>query len=254
MASLSPLFDAITVMIVLALVGSLAAAGGFSRHRIGLITDLVHPLMLALVLIGLVQMLSALNDPAAIGPALAVALAPVPWGLLIVAVLTPLSRHPEGAGDSVKFKALGSVLLTGVLCWCILMGSGPGVFLNIPAVAVVAGGVFIFLLLDRISGTAARTPWALRLLGIGAGGFAAGLIAGLPYIDKPAGLGPALALSLLSLLYSLVLLCFARVWLPAQVLDDAGKMPTGFTVLVLPVLFGISLALALLAFALTGMG
>jgi hypothetical protein len=31
-------------------------------------------------------------------------------------------------------------------------------------------------------------------------------------------------------------------------------MPTGFTVLVLPVLFGISLALALLAFALTGMG
>jgi len=253
LASLSPLFDAITVMVVLTLVASLAAAGGFSRHRIGLITDLVHPLMLVLVLIGLVQMLSALNDPAAIGPALAVALAPVPWGLLIVAVLTPLSRHPDGSGDSVKFKALGSVLLTGVLCWCILMGSGPGVFLNGPAAAVVAGGVFIFLLLDRINGTATRTPWALRLLGIGAGGFAAGLIAGLPYIDKPAGLGPALALSLLSLLYSLVLLCFARVWLPAQVLDDAGNMPTGFTVLTLPVLFGISLALALLAVTLTGM-
>lgn len=254
MASLSPLFDAITLMIVLALVGSLAAAGGFSRHRFGLMTDLVHPLMLVLVLIGLVQMLSGLNDPAAIGPALAVALAPVPWGLLIVAVLTPLSRHPDGTSDSVKFKALGSVLLTGALCWCILMGSGPGVFLNIHAAAVVAGGVFMFLLLDRISGTAARTPWALRLLGIGAGGFATGLIAGLPHIHQPADLGPALALSLLSLLFSLVLLCFARVWLPAQVLDDAGKMPTGFTVLVLPVLFGISLALALLAVALTGMG
>ena len=139
MASLSPLFDSITVMVVLTLVASLAAAGGFSRHRIGLITDLVHPLMLVLVLIGLVQMLSALNDPAAIGPALAVALAPVPWGLLIVAVLTPLSLHPDGSGDSVSFKALGSVLLTGVLCWCILMGSGPGVFLNVPAAALVAG-------------------------------------------------------------------------------------------------------------------
>ena len=69
MVSLSPFFDNITVMIVLALVASLVAAGGFSRHRIGLITDLIHPLMLALVLIGLVQMLSALNDPAAIGPA-----------------------------------------------------------------------------------------------------------------------------------------------------------------------------------------
>ena len=60
--------------------------------------------------------------------------------------------------------------------------------------------------------------------------------------------------SLLSLLYSLLLLCFARVWLPAQVLDDAGNMPTGFTVLTLPVLFGISLAMALLAVALTGIG
>ena len=47
MVSLSPLFDNITVMIVLALVASLAAAGGFSRHRIGLIIDLVHPLMLS---------------------------------------------------------------------------------------------------------------------------------------------------------------------------------------------------------------
>ena len=67
------------------------------------------------------------------------------------------------------------------------------------------------------------------------------------------GLGPAMAVSLLSLLYSLLLLCMARLWLPERMFDSSGHMPTSFTALVLPALFGISILFAFLAAAFTTM-
>ena len=247
-----PLFNPITVCVVFAATGALWVAGGLSRQSMQLIVNLTHPLMLSFALIGLVQMLTALNDPAALGPALAVALAPIIWGLLIGGVLGPFSANYGGANSSLALQLAGSVLLFLVLAWCIMMGSAPRTFFNLEAGILVFGGVLMFSAIDALRGITPEGAWSPRLLGIGAVGFTSGLIAGLPYLTEPRGLGPALALSLLSLLYSLVLLCFARIWSPTRLLDTSGNMATGFQTLVLPTLFGISLAMALVAATLSG--
>ena len=247
------LFELTSVIIVASLILSLAAAGGFNRHRFNLITDLIHPLMMILVLTGLVQMLIDFSGSEQIGPALSVALAPTAWGLVVVAVLTPFARESNIHDSPTSFRLLGSVLLTVVLAWRFFLTSSPESFINLGAASLVISGIVMFVLIDRISGATQPANWATRLLGIGAVGFACGVIAALPYLTHPKALGPAIAVSLLSLLYSLILLCVARIWLPERVLDNSGHMPTSFTALVLPALFGVSISLALLAAALPNM-
>ena len=247
------LFDLTPIVIVASLTLSLAAAGGFSRYRINLITDLIHPLMIILLLMGLVQMLTDVADPTQIGPMLSVTLAPTLWGLVVVAVLTPFAGIPDNPVNPLKFKLLGTVLLTVILASCVFMGPGVGSIVNLEAASLVIGGVVMFALIDRVSGAVRGTGWATRLLGIGAAGFTCGVLAALPHLMQPQGLGPAMAVSLLSLLYSLLLLCLARLWLPERTLDSSGHMPTSFTALVLPALFGISILFAFLAAAFTTM-
>ena len=247
------LFNLTSIVIVASLTLSLAAAGGFNRYRINLITDLIHPLMIILVLMGLVHMLSDVADPTQIGPILSVTLAPTLWGLVVVAVLTPFARTPDTLVNPLKFKLLGTVLLTVILASCVFMGPGVESIINLEAASLVIGGVIMFALIDRVSGAVRGTGWATRLLGIGAAGFTFGVLAALPYLMQPQGLGPAMAVSLLSLLYSLLLLCMARLWLPERMLDSSGHMPTSFTALVLPALFGISILFAFLAAAFTTM-
>lgn len=247
------LFNLTPIVIVASLTLCLAAAGGFSRYRINLITDLIHPLMMVVVLMGLVHMLTDVADPAQIGPILSVTLSPTLWGLVVVAVLTPFARTPENLVNPLRFKLLGSVLLTLILASCVFMGPGVGSFINLEAASLVIGGVILFVLIDQVSGAGRSTSWAMRLLGIGAAGFTCGVLAALPHLTQPQGLGPATAVSLLSLLYSLLLLCAARLWLPERMLVSSGHLPTGFTALVLPVLFGISILFAFLAVAFTTM-
>ena len=116
------LFNLTPIVIIASLTFSLAAAGGFSRYRINLITELIHPLMIILVLMGLVQMLTDVADPTQIGPILSVTLAPTLWGLVVVAVLTPFALTPNTLINPLKFKLLGTVLLTGILASCVFMG------------------------------------------------------------------------------------------------------------------------------------
>ncbi len=247
------LFNLTPIVIVASLTLSLAAAGGFSRYRINLITDLIHPLMIILVLMGLVQMLTDVADPTQIGPILSVTLTPTLWGLVVVAVLTPFARTPDNLVIPLKFKLLGTVLLTVILASCVFMGPGVESIINLEAASLVIGGVIMFALIDRVSGAVRGTGWATRLLGIGAAGFTCGVLAALPHLTQPQGLGPAMAVSLLSLLYSLLLLCVARLWLPERMPDTSGHVPTSFTALVLPALFGISILFAFLAAAFTNM-
>ena len=66
-------------------------------------------------------------------------------------------------------------------------------------------------------------------------------------LDERRAIGPAAALALLGLFYSLILVVIGRIWLPEKMLDSSGFNGTGLLTLVLPVLFGVIALSGLLA-------
>ena len=72
------------------------------------------------------------------------------------------------------------------------------------------------------------------------------MVGALPNLDTPTSLGPALAFSLLSLLYALIALVLGLIWLPKAMPAANGILPTGLG-LAGPLVTLVSLMLAGLA-------
>lgn len=194
-------------------------------------------------LIGLVQMLQNLEDPSAIGPAMAVALLTQFYGLVLAEfVFSPAASEcthrafPESEVDTrpqgLSFgKLLGFVLLVSSVFFGILLGSPLESFVNAPSVVIVMGvllgGVFsshswadirqgfgAYFGPEQLSESEARKGYSLfsRLseLALGAGliGTLIGLVQMLQQMDDPTKIGPALAVALLTLFYGVILSVF----------------------------------------------
>lgn len=194
-------------------------------------------------LIGLVQMLQQLDDPRAIGPAMAVALLTQFYGLVLAEfIFSPAASEcthrafPESEVDTrpqgLSFgKLLGFVLLVSSVFLGIVLGSPLDSFFNAPSVVLVLGvllgGVFsshswadirqgfcAYFGPEELSESEARKGYSLfsRLseLALGAGliGTLIGLVQMLQALEDPTKIGPALAVALLTLFYGVILSVF----------------------------------------------
>ena len=191
-------------------------------------------------LIGLVQMLSNLEDPTAIGPAMAVALLTQFYGLLLAEFVFapaasecehrafPASEVTSGLQGLSLGKLLGFALFMSALFFGILMGTNLGTFFNLPSILIVLGlivgglfsshsaadirqGLSAYFGPEQLAESEARKGHILfsRLseLAIGAGlvGLLVGLVQMLQKMDDPSMIGPAMAVALLTLFYGVIL-------------------------------------------------
>ena len=119
-----------------------------------------------------------------------------------------------------------------------------------PQVAVVMTGVALLIfLIGRLVDAGYAADWAKKVVGLGWLGFSMGIVAALPQLSTPTALGPALAFSFLSLLYSTVAVTVGLIWIPQAMTTEKGSLSLGLSammpiaVAVLAVLVGLTLLL-----------
>ena len=151
---------------------------------------------------------------------------------------------------SMTGKVLGTMGFLAMMVWAMksVSPSGTMVFWE-PRVAVSLITVAALALgTSRVLNLPYSTGWAEKLIGLAWLGFTAGIVSALPNIDAPASLGPAIAFSILSLLYAMIALILGLIWMPWTMPAANGSLPTGLS-LAAPFVILVALTLAGLAFS-----
>ena len=155
-------------------------------------------------LIGLVTMLGNMSDPAALGLALSVASLPILYALIASSVLTLSSL--KLTLKSYEFRSSYSItavmLWIVVNLWAIFLGSSILAFSNIPSLIFVTLSIVIITIVSR-----ANVAESLKLCGeylpyAGLIGFFMGISSMIINLGDPRSIGPSLAFSFLTLLYT----------------------------------------------------
>lgn len=220
------LLDIKVALFVTSMVIVSALAASFSRGWVTILHDILQPVCVVAMLVGMTQMLLQLADSSQLGPAYAIAmLAPV-YGLLLAGVTAPGKEPSTELPVGGWLATVGLIVFWAVVVTAILAREGSEVFLMLPALCLVGGGVVLFAGTDWLRGQQEPGRWRDRLLGLGAVGLVGGILAALASINDPKAVGPAMAFSLLTMLYSLMLLVSARIVFPSSVLP-AGKSSMG---------------------------
>ena len=158
-------------------------------------------------LIGLVQMLRNMDDPAHLGPALGLALLPAFYAALIKAGLDMVPREEEA--EATPAGSLGGIALCVwllVLVAAMLMDSGDlFAFMSVQALGAVVLSVIAIAAVSRAAGGPSLTAQlATHLPRAGLLIFFASAVLMLGDLHDPSAIGPAMALGLLGLLYTQV--------------------------------------------------
>ena len=147
-------------------------------------------------------------------------------------------------------KALGTLGFLAMTMWAMVAVSPAGaiVFWEPQVALTLISLTAVILGVGRALNLQYLTGWANKLVGLAWLGFTAGIVAALPNLDTPASLGPALAFSILSLLYALIALILGLIWMPRAMTATDGSLHLGLS-LGAPFVILVSLTLAGLAIA-----
>ena len=246
--SFGHLLDLASLTFIVGSLLSIAAVVRFRPNQFRLLANAALPIGLVGFLIGVVSMLAAVSDPDRIAPALAVAILTVLYSGAVRLVLSDTLNQPVETEQSMTGKVLGTLGFLAMTMWAMVAVSPAGaivfwepqVGLTLISIAAVILGVGRALNLQYLTG------WANKLVGLAWLGFTAGIVAALPNLDTPASLGPALAFSILSLLYALIALILGLIWMPRAMTATDGSLALGLS-LGAPFVVLVSLTLAGLA-------
>ena len=243
------LLDLASLTFVLGGLLSIAAVVRFRPDQFRLVADAALPVGLIGFLIGAVSMLAAVSDPHRVAPALAIAILTVLYSGAVRLVLSDTLSQAVETEHSMTGKVLGTLGFLATTIWAMVAVSPAGaiVFWE-PQVALTLISLAAFILgVGRALNLQYLTGWASKLVGLAWLGFTAGIVSALPNLDTPASLGPALAFSILSLLYALIALILGLIWMPRAMVASDGSLPTGlslaapFVVLVLLTFAGLAM-------------
>lgn len=190
-------------------------------------------------LIGVVLMLAHLDDPAALGPGLAVALLTLIYGFTLKFIIdsfgrtslpvpTSISDSAEKVGISPSMAVLGVILFIVFISFGILTGGSITLFIDIGTILICVGGglaaLFVSNSLQDIKNALkggfggiytsveeARNAVRItsnmynRFFAFGFIGVIIGLLIMFVNMDNPASLGPGMAIVILSFLYAICL-------------------------------------------------
>ena len=206
---------------------------------------------LAGFLIGVISMLSAESNPSQIAPAMAIAILTLVYtGIVRLLFVHSLNQNLLGA-RSVVGRAAGTSGVLIMMIWATTSVSPDRLAMVwYPQVAMVMTGVALLVfLIGRLVDDGYASDWAKKILGLGWLGFSMGIVAALSQLSTPTTLGPALAFSFLSLLYSTVAVILGLIWIPQAMTNENGSLSLGLSqilpiaVAVLATLVGLTVSL-----------
>ena len=199
-AGLSAFVDAVSIAFIAIPAFAAFVAQGFKKQGIQVVRDISIQVAIVGMLIGFVGILQNMSDPQALGSAYAIMLLVVLYGFILAgacglfstAITEPL------AAPSVGQRVLSSGLW---LIVCVLAMSGvSGLFAFLDLASLL---IFAALSLAILGTSSSKWPKALAqtLPAAGFVGVLIGVIGMLQNVSDPKSIGPAMAISLLTLLY-----------------------------------------------------
>ena len=248
---LESVLDAASLVFVMGSLLSVAAVVRFRPSECRLVAEAALPVGLAGFLIGVISMLATEYNPNQIAPAVAIAILTLVYtGIVRLLFLDSLNQNLLGA-RSVVGKAAGTGGVIIMLTWATTSVSSDGLAMFwYPQVAMVMTGVALLIfLIGRLFDGRYATDWAKKILGLGWLGFSMGIVAALSQLSTPTTVGPALAFSFISLLYSTVAVTLGLIWIPQAMTSEKGSLSLGLdqilpiAVAVLAVLVGLTVSL-----------
>jgi hypothetical protein len=243
--------DAKSLVFVLGSLLSVATVVRFKPAECRLVAEAALPVGLAGFLIGVISMLAAESNPSQIAPAVAIAILTLVYAGIVRLLLVDSLNQDLLETHSVLGKAAGTGGVAIMMIWAMTSVSPDGLpMFWYPQVAMVMTGVALLIfLIGRLVDAGYATDWAKKIVGLGWLGFSMGIAAALPKLSAPTALGPALAFSFLSLLYSTVAVTVGLIWIPQAMTTEEGTLSLGLSammpiaVAVLAVLVGLTLSL-----------
>jgi hypothetical protein len=177
----------------------------FTQYGTMLANGIVLQVGLTGTLIGSVQILSNMSDPAALGPAFSIALLTIFYALILSALLTlgSMNLALELPDFRISYSISAGVLWFAITVWAMSTGdSGINAFINIPSIAFVAFSILVIFFFSKFNVEDSLISCAKYLPYAGLIGFFAGVVIILQNMNEPRAIGPAMAVSLLTLLYT----------------------------------------------------
>jgi len=249
--TLESVMDAKSLIFVMGSLLSVAAVFRFRPSECRLVAEAALPVGLAGFLIGVISMLAAESNPSQIAPAVAIAILTLVYAGIVRLLFVDSLNQDLLETNSLLGKAVGTGGVVIMMIWAMTSVSQDGLpMFWYPQVAMVMTGVALLVfLIGRLVDTGYATGWAKKIMGLGWLGFSMGIVAALPQLSSPTALGPALAFSFLSLLYSMVTVIVGLIWIPQAMTSERGTLSLGLSammpiaVAVLAVLVGLTLSL-----------
>ena len=249
--TLESVLDAKSLVFVAGSLLSVAAVVRFRPSECRLVAEAALPVGLTGFLIGVISMLAAESNPSQIAPAVAIAILTMVYAGIVRLLLMDSLNQDLLEERSLVSKVVGTGGVIIMMIWAMTSVSPDGVAMFwYPQVAMVMTGVALLVfLIGRLVDAGHTAGWAKKMIGLGWLGFFIGIVAALPQLSTPTALGPALAFSFLSLLYSTVAVIAGLIWIPQAMTSEKGTLSLGLSAMmpiaaaVLAVLVGLTLSL-----------
>ena len=249
--TLGSVIDTKSLLFVVGSLLSVATVVRFKPSECRLVAEAALPVGLAGFLIGVIGMLVAESNPSQIAPSVAIAILTLVYAGIVRLLLVDSLNEDLLEAHSFLGKAAGTGGVVIMMIWAMTSVSPDGLAMFwYPQVAVVMTGVALLIfLIGRLVDAGYAADWAKKVVGLGWLGFSMGIVAALPQLSTPTALGPALAFSFLSLLYSTVAVTVGLIWIPQAMTTEKGSLSLGLSammpiaVAVLAVLVGLTLLL-----------
>ena len=249
--TLGSILDAKSLVFVVGSLLSVAAVVRFRPSKCRLVSEAALPVGLSGFLIGVISMLGAESNPSQIAPAIAIAILTLVYAGIVRLLFVDSLNQDLREARSLVSKAAGTVGVIIMMIWAMTSVSPDGLAMFwYPQVAMVMTGVALLVfLIGRLVDEGYATDWAKKIIGLGWLGFSMGIVAALTQLSTPTAVGPALAFSFLSLLYSALAVVVGLIWIPQAMTSEKGALALGLgammpiAVAVLAVLVGLTLTL-----------
>ncbi len=240
------LLDLPSAIFVLAPVLFASMSARFTQYGIKLANEIIIQVGLIGTLIGLVVMLTNMSDPNAVGPAMSIALLAILYAVILSAVFSLVSmKLAFGLPDFRGSYSIAAAILWIIFnIWTMTLGAGINAYINIPSIVFIALSISVIAAVSRFNAEDSLLLCAKYLPYVGLIGFFIGIILMLQHLSEPRLIGPAIAISLLTLLYANLMSVAIKLGFPRVNQDNESSrwQYLGFSVLLLALIFSVLIA------------
>ena len=238
--------DLISIIFILVPIIAAMASLGISFNGVNLVRHIIAQVSVIGMLIGLVIMLGNASDPDSLGPAFAVMLLVLLYGVIVYGLATALlNTKPDSPASSQPPYRRAIACAVFLLGLAAAMGNLQA-FVDIPSIIFLTLSLIIlYAILKATKSETISEALAHQLPYVGLIGFLMGVIGMLGNMSDPRAIGPAMAFACLTLLYSNIASVLLKLAKPSVI---ANKNPLSLAYLT-SVIVGISITTAVLLFS-----